>query len=254
MNKDQDDIYFEQLKSYYNLKQKYTKQKDSAINKIINDKSIDIDMKKKLLAKEKFKCVNCGKYGGTIFNETSLLLRATCGNAEAPCKLDMKIKKKNYELLLKSIDDITQEINLTKKNIISTKLDFLFKYIEEDSAVEQFETMKTEMNRLQENYNTMIINYKNITDNKEMNNLIDEKNVENEKFKNEYSNYIDLFKTTNEIRYLKDAVSIYVSKIKNLDKEIIELKYKYNSIETDDNGKYLIQDKYNLYDLEIEKQ
>ena len=44
------------------------------------------------------------------------------------------------------------------------------------------------------------------------------------------------------------------AKLKSLDEYITTLKYKYNSIESDDTYKYLIQNKYNIKNLELIKK
>jgi len=63
-----------------------------------------------------------------------------------------------------------------------------------------------------------------------------------------------LYKETQETTYLKDALFLYTSKLKQLDEHITSLKYKYNSIESDEENNYLIQCKYNLKSLELIKK
>ncbi len=244
--------YLEELKNYYNLKKKYTAQKDIIINKIINSDNT-LDVKKKLFSKQKFKCIKCGKFGGSIFSETNTSLRVICGSIELPCDLNITITKLNSELLNENLEITKDILDTVKKSIITTKLDFLFNYIEEDKAIEKFESFKIELNNLQETYNKLFIMYKDLTDNTEKNDLLREKLLEQHNMINDYKEYIKLYNSTKENAYLKDAIGLYVSKIVDLNIEIMDIKYKHNSLEINDLEltNTLIQEKYNLNDLEL---
>ena len=245
--------YLEELKTYYNLKKTYTKTKETVINKLINSKD-SIESKKKLFSKQKFKCVNCGEFGGTIFFENNKILRATCGNTIKPCDLNLEIIKMNPVLITNELKDTNISLINKKKQIITTKLDFLFNYIEEDKAVESFENFKSELTTLQEKYNYLFSLYSSITFNPDTEELLNQKILEIDSLINEFKEFIKLFKETEETSYLKDALFLYTSKIKSLDEYITTLKYKYNSIESDDTYKYLIQNKYNIKNLELIKK
>jgi hypothetical protein len=242
--------YLEELKTYYNLKKTYTKTKETKINKLINSKD-SIETKKKLFSKEKFKCINCHQIGGTIFFENNKILRATCGNTTKPCDLNLEIIKMSPVLITNELKDTNISLINKKKQIIITKLDFLFNYIEEDKAVESFENFKSELNTLQEKYNDLFSLYSSITSNPDTEEHLNQKIIEIDSLVNEFKQFIKLFKETEETSYLKDALFLYTSKIKSLDEYITTLKYKYNSVESDDTYKYLIQNKYNIKNLEL---
>ena len=245
--------YLEELKTYYNLKKTYTKTKETAINKLINTKD-SIESKKKIFSKQKFKCINCGEYGGTIFFENNKILRATCGNTIKPCNLNLEIIKMNPVIISNELKNTNNSLINKKKQIILTKLDFLFNYIEEDKAVESFDNFKSELNTLQEKYNDLFSLYISITSNPDSQELLNQKNIEIQSLITDFKEFINLFKETKETNYLKDAVFLYTSKIKSLDEYISSLKYKYNSIETDEIYNYLIQNKYNIKNLEVIKK
>ena len=103
--------YLEQLKTYYNLKNRYTSRNQTFINKLINSND-SIESKKKLYSKNKLKCINCAKTGGTIFFENNKILRATCGNTSSPCNLNLEIVKMNSVL----IDDELKQTNISLIN------------------------------------------------------------------------------------------------------------------------------------------
>tara|TARA_B100000927_G_scaffold226673_1_gene186378 strand:+ start:16913 stop:17707 length:795 start_codon:yes stop_codon:yes gene_type:complete len=245
--------YLEELKTYYNMKKTYIKTKETVINKLINSND-SIESKKKIFSKQKFKCINCGEFGGTIFFENNKILRATCGNTIKPCNLNLEIIKMNPVLITSELKNTNNSLINKKKEIILTKLDFLFNYIEEDKAVELFENLKSELTTLQEKYNDLFSLYTSIVSNPDNEELLNQKIIEIDSLVNNFKEYIKLFKETEETSYLKDAIFLYTSKIKSLNEYISTLKYKYNSIESDETYKYLIQNKYNIKNLELIKK
>tara|TARA_B100001175_G_scaffold257907_1_gene226346 strand:- start:1184 stop:1978 length:795 start_codon:yes stop_codon:yes gene_type:complete len=245
--------YLEDLKNYYTLKNKFISYKQTFKNKLINSTD-SLEIKRKLFSKKLFKCVNCGKIGGTIFYENNKILRATCGNTTNPCNLNLEIIKMNPILINEELTDTNISLINKKKEIILTKLDFLFNYIQEDKAVELFEKLKSELETFQEKFNQLFTLYNSITNNTETQILIDEKINEHNSIVSDYKQFIKLYKDTDETAYLKDAVFLYTSKLKQLDELILTLKYKYNKLEFDEDDKFLFQYKYTLKDLELIKK
>jgi len=257
--KDNYDKYLEDLKKYYNLKKKYNNQKEIIKKNIFNNNpNMSIELKKKLYNQNKFKCVNCKLEGGNVFIETSDYLKATCGNINKPCKLNINIKKWN---ILNLSTELERKMNLLKNiknNITMTKLNFLFNFIEEDKAIELFEKQKNDLNLLQENFNNLFSLYYYVVDNKDKNNIINDKLLEQFEYIKEYKEYINLYLNNNNTnfdknKYLKNAFEIYTTKLKNIDKTIRENRYIENIL--DKNTKYnintLIQNKYTLKNMEI---
>jgi hypothetical protein len=247
--------YLEELKEYYSLKKKYTAHKQTFINKLINSKDSSIDTKKKMASTYKPKCVNCGKLGGTVFTESSKMLRATCGNTSTACDLNIAIVKMNASLINKDLEKANLLLNNKKKDIVLTKLDYLFKYIAEDKAVELFEQHNNDRATIQDNYNNLLSMYNSIVDNPDTEKLINEKLEDHTELVNKHKRFMKVYNQTNEIGPLQDAVLVYKNELKQLDEFILNLKYPHNSIEFDDDDiKYLHQDKYVLTDLEVIKK
>lgn len=242
--------YLNELKKYYNLKSKYEKIKENYKKKLLKSND-SMESKKKILSKQKFKCINCGNSGGTIFLENVEGFKATCGNIENPCNLNINIEKINTINVIDEIHTMQNLLEESKKKITLTKLDFLFKYIEEDNAVEKFEELKNELNINQEKYNKLLEYYYDITDNSEKKTLIEEKNSEFYNLILQYKELIELFKTNEDKKYLKEAISIYINKIMDLNKMLMEVKYKINIIETFGEENYLIQKKFENNDFNI---
>lgn len=250
--------YLEELKIFYKLKKDYTQEKQTIKKSIINLEG-SIESKKKLLAKKPNKCINCKKLGGTIFEETNKILKAKCGNIENPCNLNIEIVKFNPVSLLNEIFSINKSLKKVKKNIIITKLNFLFNYIQEDKAVELFDEYKSNFNIIQEKYNNLYYLYNSIVNNEVELKILKEKNIEYNNSINQYNDYINLYNSSNDKKYMKDAIEIYVTNIKRLDNDIMNIKYKHNYIEEGDDYEFsgdikLVQKKYDLIDFEIIKK
>lgn len=253
--------YLDECNEYYKLKKKYTKQTEIVKNKIISsDKSIAD--KKKIFAKHEYTCVNCGKKGGTIFTESKDMLKVNCGNVSEPCSLNMEIIKMNTSRADNELTQINKKITDVKNKIVLTKLDYMFEYLQEDKAVEMFEDFKKLLENYQEIFNETYRNYMDIVNNDERNNLLNEKMIEYYENITNYKETYKLYKDTGQDKYLKEAIELYVLNIKPLDNVIRDLKYRHNSVEfikQNDNDsiyeelKFLIQQKYNIEDLEIIK-
>lgn len=245
--------YYQELEEYYKLKNKYMLIKQKKITELAGDYGKDYDQKKQILAKYKPKCINCKQDGGTIFTETPELLRATCGNTFSPCKLDLSIERKKFAQISEKLLTTHKNLEKYKKNIITTKLDFLFNYIEEEKAVELFETLKQQLNNSQESYNNLVNLFNSITNNEELKLLIQEKIIDFEINKKQYSDALELFKSSGEITYLKSAVEIHNSKLSPIGDELMKLKYKSSYIEKNELDQFIFyQNSYNLEDLIIE--
>ena len=245
--------YYEELEEYYKLKNKYMSLKQKKISELSGDYGKNYDQKKQIIAKYKPKCINCKQDGGTIFTETPELLRVTCGNTFTPCKIDIAVERKKFAQIPEKLLTTRENLEKYKKNIITTKLDFLFNYIEEEKAIELFETLKQQLNNSQESYNNLVNLYNSITNNEELKQLIQEKIIDFEINKKQYSDALDLFKSSGEITYLKSAVEIHNNKLSVLGNELMKLKYKSSYIEKNEHDQFIFfQNSYNLEDLIIE--
>jgi hypothetical protein len=247
------DTYYKDMQDYYKLKNSYETVKQKKINELAGTYGKDYDQKKQTFAKLKLKCINCKQDGGTLFTENSDILRATCGNSVKPCKLDLAIKRKKFAHISEKLSTAKQDLENYKKNIITTKLDFLFNYIEEDRAIETFELLKQQLNNSQETYINLLTLYNSITHNEELENLIQEKILVFENSKKQYAEALDLYKSSGQITYLKNAMEIYNTKMAPLGSEIMNLKYKSSYVEKNEQDQYIFfQNAYNLEDLIIE--
>ena len=83
--------------------------------------------------------------------------------------------------------------------------------------------------------------------------MIQEKIIDFEINKKQYSDALELFKSSGEITYLKSAVEIHNSKLSPIGDELMKLKYKSSYIEKNELDQFIFyQNSYNLEDLIIE--
>lgn len=246
--------YLDQLNIYYKLKKKYDIQHKSYIKKLIDTKN-STEINKKLLSKHKIKCVNCGKDGGTIFKETNQILKAICGNTTNPCNLNIEIIKFKTIYLDKELENISKKMENNKEMIILTKLDFLFKFIDEDRVVELFNELKIQLSKTHEQFSELLKLYNSIITNESSLELLEKKTNELNDIISKIQEFNNLYITTNNKDFLTAGLELYVNKIPDINNTILKLKYKHNFVEKveEKNNEYykLIQDKYNLNNLEI---
>tara|TARA_B100000035_G_scaffold293678_1_gene283321 strand:- start:2426 stop:3211 length:786 start_codon:yes stop_codon:yes gene_type:complete len=251
-NSNLNEKYLEELREFYILKKRYEKYKENIKKKII-DSDNSMQVKKQLLAKTKFKCINCKNEGGTIFQIDESSLKVFCGNKLSPCNIDLNISRKKFTNLKKDLINTENEINQKKREIIISKLNYIFKYIEEDKAVENFEQIKLELTELQKNYNKLFEKYLYIFDNDSKKSNLEDLVLMQHNYINEFKDILNLYYSTRENKYLKNALNYYINNIINIDEKILNSQYKYNAIEKDldNNITYLIQDKYLQTDIEL---
>jgi len=165
----------------------------------------------------------------------------------------LSIKRKQFAEINSRILKSSNEVINYKKQIISTKLDFLFNYIEEEKAVELFESLKQQLNNSQESYNNLVNYYNSITNNEELKTMILEKTSEFETYKKQYSEALELYKSSGEVVYLISAIEIHKSKLAVIGKDLMNLKYKSCYVEQNEEDKYILyQNNYSLEELIVE--
>ncbi len=240
------------ISTYYKLKGQY----NTNINKLVKeiyDKKLSPEEKKTKFAEVKRKCVVCGKLGGTIFEEDNTMLLAKCGNQDNPCKLDIKLERAKYDNILKVINTQNGDINRYKNDIITTKLNFLFGFKNQETTLSEFEKLKGDLVKIIKQYQNNTSKYIKTIYNAENTsgiNTLDDKLYANIKI---FKDNIDSYKETGQQSFLKDALEIYVNTIIIINKELRALKYKIQEvIHNKDNDTYkLVQNSYTLSDLQI---
>jgi len=263
----------EALNNYYEFKTLYETSYDKEKRDIINNKKISWNEKRSRFQKLKPKCINCKRPVGTVFSRKFTsdnsgdfkTLSAVCGDRVKPCKLNINLKLENVETLESHIKELDNSIQEDKNEIIQKKNELLFGYITTETAINNFEAYKKDLNDLYELKNFFLELLISKTDNedkkKELKQLLSEyyvtiQNIGQDVKDANADNNIQLIEDTIRNNYVdllmsKPGTSENPAQIGVLEK-IRNLKYMYNNVEYDeDTNKYhLIQKKTTIQSLE----
>lgn len=236
------------ITDYYKLKEKYQDQINKKIGSLRDNVNLTKKERKTLFADFKEKCIFCKKEGGTIFEDKNNILSAICGSS-SKCKLDIQIQRSKYTNINNDIQLLNKYIINNKTNIIKNKLDVLFGYHSEQSAIQDFKVLKEELvkdlKKFQQLYNSYIevVTQKSIVANQES--LL----IAITEFKDLIKNYM----IEGDKIYLTDAIQLYLNSIEVMANDIRNIKYHYNAISLDENEqtRHLIQELYTITELQI---
>lgn len=248
----------EAMEYYYKLKDKYDNKVLKAKKDIIKNKSLDKTTKIEMLSDIQPGCVNCKHKGNMLFLQKDNQLIAKCQATKKDntlgCNLDIIIDRGDFEQINNFSKYIEEEINEFRENIIKTKLDLLFGYVNEEQALALFTEQKNEYNVIDEQRTSLIIDINKIMGKDKKQPIADlQKNI---------LIIIDNIRKSVSDNNLSEAVSIYVNDLMPLLKELRELKYVVNKIECNDGTEatkgcnndtfHLIQDPFTYKESQIE--
>jgi hypothetical protein len=243
--------YLEKINQYYSMKYIYELKKQEKINNIIKNPELSLKQKQEAYSKVKLNCVGCSKRVGTIFENKDGVLTAICGDNIAPCPLNISINTGKFVRIQELIDIFSQGVDSSKTDIITTKLDLLFGYENEQTVLFKFNKFKKELTNDLESLLFYRSKFIDIVEN------LDNKNKIQVKTDIYYAkielikNTIDEFKETGEINLIKDMLVIYQNELMPIISDLKNLKYKYYAMEinSSDNKHHLIKTQYTLSQL-----
>jgi len=220
----------EAMDNYFKLKNTYDEKLMRQKKRIFNNVSLSTKDKKLKLKQLKKICINCKKIGGTIFSVDGRQLIAICGASEA-CTLDIAIDRGQYENIRKRILALFHEIQHIHSDIITTKLDLLFNYVDESSAISSFDEHREDLDIISKNYTDESRKYIEISHPEYRKNALEEYhaalNVETEILRTLHKQY-------NEEplqKYIDAMVEKYITIIQPLVTKIRETSYAYSNVE-----------------------
>ena len=143
------------LNEYFKLKLKYEDKIMENKQKIIKNKRLSNREKRVEYLKLKPKCINCGRPGGTKFQniyfpsddkeDSHRQYSATCGVISDPCNLQIKINVGNVELLPNLLDEMQSGIKSLKDEVIDDKNKLLFGYLSTEDVLTKFDDLKEQI-------------------------------------------------------------------------------------------------------------
>jgi len=118
-----ENIYEENIRQYFRIKQKYEKEIHS----------IKISKKNKIP-----KCRGCKRNVGMVFSGKNQKYTAYCGDTSKPCNWKIILHRGDNHIFRDTIEEMRKILEETKENIIRQKMDTLFDYISEEKSVDLF--------------------------------------------------------------------------------------------------------------------
>jgi uncharacterized protein YukE len=267
-----DNNVIEVVNDFYKLKSEYEKTLYNEKISIINNNTLSKEEKLKKYKLFKPKCINCKQQVGTIFLTKNNKLIAKCGATKSifqkdfqPCNLDIQIERGNIELLSNIVDEFSKEKELDKDEIIKTKLNFFFNFVNEEETIENFKEQKKSYTENIETYMDYLKEFNDVVSNSENKKMIEQTILDIHESKQKIKSYIKNFREENNSQYIRDAVEEYENVLKKLTNKLNTLQYSYYTIEShskneSSNSKkdeklsqvhHLINKQYTIKDIEI---
>ena len=237
---------------YYSFKEKYNTALEKRRQRLINDpiinwKSLSSQQKAKRLAIIKPACIVCKQDGGSIFTETDGKLKAICGNISQPCGFHIEVIRGKYISLETLMNESLEEVRATKDEIIRMKLDLLFRFINEDELLEQFDAVQHKLQEQQKMYAEFRSYYLSVTDNDYIRQDTDTlTRVISEKVA-QIKEYMTEFKESEwkNRSIIDDILVIYQQDIEPAYMKLRKTKYIYSQVETTENANGALVEMYN---------
>ena len=240
------------IHGYYSFKDKYNTALEKRRQRLINDpiinwKSLSSQQKAKRIALIKPACIVCKQEGGSIFTETDGKLKAICGNISQPCGFHIEVSRGKYISLETLMNESLEEVRATKDEIIRMKLDLLFRFINEDELLEQFDAIQHKLQEQQKMYAEFRSYYLSVTDNDDM-------RADTETHTRVISDKVALIKEyMTEFKesewknrsIIDDILVLYQQDIEPAFMKLRETKYVYSQVETTENANGALVQMYN---------
>lgn len=228
--------YMEAYDKYFTLKKTYDTSLYNKRRTIRKSQELTMEEKILRLKNVSVSCVMCGGKGGSNFYRKNRILYAKCG-CETPCAFSMEIElSQNYDLP-SAIKIYGDQLYDYKRNIVVTKLNYLFDLEKNDITSQRFNVLKEDFVTLDKQVSMLKILLKQqlelieTTDNDGSINNSYRIDVLQEKMKTLHSHLKDIkkicvnHKKNPEKFKLTEAVTNYLSYVIPLLDEIRKLKY-----------------------------
>jgi len=227
--------YLESLNDYFQLKTEY-ETKLRKLKKSAFEKGVTIKDAKTRANSVKAPCIYCKENVGTQFFIEDNYYMARCGSTTKPCDLDIKLFKGEYISFDFALETYSSEIQDDKQGIIVTKMDSIFKFIDDNSANTKFEKDLQRFNETSDLYKEVLHDYDEIYNNFEKSKQVDRKMEQIFQIRENMKQLMDEFKKTGNRKVLIAAVEMYNHDLLPAFENLRLLKYGHMFVETDENN------------------
>jgi len=184
------------------------------------------------------KCVNCGRYVGTLFTNNERVLKAVCGDTKNPCNLNIQLKMPPISSITKDMREENKKMDFLKNKIIEIKNDYIFGYTTEEETAKIFKQLKDELNatitRSQKMFQLLLDLKPNMEE-------IDILKTDREELVIKYKVLMNDYKTSRSTLVLENAM-VLCKEITTLGSDIMKMTYKNNRVEKEKDDFRLVQE------------
>ena len=229
----------EAINKYYKLKHDYEVNfKNKYVVPILNSNISEQEKKVKFnTLGKKPECINCKRNVSSIFKtipsgkEGHRILTAKCGDIQNPCPFNVNIIVGDIQPYANYIDLHITHMNQIKNEIICEQNNWLFGYKSSSEASETFNKLKEELVIFTKAVGIAIEENILKTDSPEKIQTLKSLQIDLETHTILFKNYIAEYNKSNDMLFIKDAISFYLDTIIPISKQIRTNKYKVNFVD-----------------------
>jgi hypothetical protein len=158
-------------------------------------------------------CVQCMRNVGTNFSETDKAFSAVCGDAEAPCGLNIQLFRGYNAHFEDTLSGYADDLEKCKQTIIQLKMDTIFNYATEAQAAADFKRELDEYTSTSEIYKELLDIYNDLYNNMHKRELLKRKTERVQELMFEMNEMLDEYAKSGNAKSLETAMHVYVSAI-----------------------------------------
>lgn len=222
--------YLESVQEFFYLKQqhdtKLLKLKRDAFNRAANKKA-----GRKMAQMVRAPCISCKRKVGTVFDTRDGKCVAVCGDKTKPCHLNIQIYNGDYFNLFTMLNLYQGDLQEIQENVIQKKLDTLFNYVGEKTAVQEFKQQLEEYTENTEMYKRILDKYEDTYKNKETLLKIERKQEDIYRIRREIADMQEEYRKTHKREILATMVKLQLDELEPAIHNLRMLKYEVMMIE-----------------------
>ena len=215
---------------YYKYKNEYENERRDKINKIKkkhkgNEKEIQTQ-----IARIKLPCTYCKRNVNTKFIKEESKLIIMCGDSNSPCSDKLEILLPNYIHVNKGIELFEAELDLFRNKIVKVRADLTYEFIEEEEAINEFQSLNEEFNGYAELYTSLLLYKGNIEEDKEREHMIISKIGEIKDVKQRCTEILKQYQKKPTMQLLNDYIEMISCKLFPLKQKIQHIIYSFQEV------------------------
>jgi hypothetical protein len=208
------------------------------------------DCRKRKQENQSFRCVNCKKEGGTLFQtifqpeqndeEAYKIMTAKCG-ANTKCGLDIELWLPRTIQITELLEKLNKDIQEDKQNLIIAKNRVMFGIITEKDVVDVYASLKNSIEATTNVYEQLLGEYYSKIDNKAKKQQIVDTLQSTYPIITKIKHAMDVFKETKDVMYVKRAVDYYLTELRPSLDNLQSLQYPNVKVIQETNDEYYIE-------------